>query len=66
MATSASQSMKARLKFIKNFNYMSQDVKETGHTAREESDFDDGLDFYQISFDEVDGKRHDCFADSCM
>ncbi|GAB5589033.1 Vacuolar protein sorting-associated protein 52 [Umbelopsis nana] len=33
-----------------------EDVKETGHTAREESDFDDGLDFYQISFDEVDDR----------
>lgn len=28
---------------------------ETEEKVRLESDFEDGLDFYQISFDEVDG-----------
>ena len=32
-----------------------QDVVETEEKVRLESDFEDGLDFYQISFDEVDG-----------
>jgi hypothetical protein len=32
-----------------------QDVDEPEEKVRLESDFEDGLDFYQISFDEVDG-----------
>jgi hypothetical protein len=32
-------------------------MDESERFIRAESDFEDGLDFYQISFDEVDGKH---------